>query len=62
MRDVILNIIPHVLPKDPDGNEPIAMPSYKGKLSDAEINQILASFLMLYPIEEEEWEEEEPGQ
>lgn len=59
VRNVILNPIPKVLPKDLNGTEPISMPSYKGKLTDGEINQILASFLILYPIEEEEWEEEE---
>ncbi len=44
--------------KDLDGAEPIFMPSYKGRLTDAQINQIIASFLIMYPIEEEPLEGE----
>jgi len=51
-----------VLPKDEKGNKPIPMPSFKNRLTNAEVNQILASFLVLYPLEEEEWEKEQPQQ
>ena len=62
VRNVIWNPIPEVLPKDLNGDKPIPMPSFKNRLTNAEVNQILASFLVLYPLEEEEREEEEPQQ
>jgi hypothetical protein len=45
--------------KDPQGPEPTGMPSFKEILTESEINQLLASFLVLYPIDEEESEEGE---
>jgi len=48
--------------KDESGPEPIVMPSYRGVLTESELNQLVASFLILYPIEEEEWEDGAEGQ
>ncbi|MFV1965443.1 MAG: cytochrome c [Pirellulaceae bacterium] len=57
VSNVILNGNP-AMPKDESGTPPIEMPSYKDTLTKAEMNQLLASVLALYPIEEEEWEED----
>ncbi len=40
--------------KDPQGPEPTHMPPFKDVLTESEINQLLASFLVLYPVDEEE--------
>ncbi len=45
--------------KDPQGPEPTHMPPFKDVLTESEINRLLASFLVLYPIDEEEWEEDQ---
>ncbi len=44
--------------KDESGPEPIVMPAFRGVLSESQMNQIIASFLILYPVREEEWQEE----
>jgi len=44
--------------KSPEKPEPIFMPAYKDVLSDEQMNQIITSFLIMYPIEEETWESE----
>ena len=43
---------------DLQGPEPIYMPSYQDRLIDARLHQIIASFLLKYPLEDEEWEGE----
>jgi len=40
--------------KDENGPEPIPMPSFKGVLSEQEMNKIIAAMLILYPLKEEQ--------
>ena len=42
---------------DENGPEPIEMDSFRDVLTESEMNEIIASFLIMYPIEEEESKE-----
>lgn len=59
--DIVTNLILNGNPamkEDPAGPEPIYMPSFKHRLDKSEMNELLACFLTLYPVEEEEWDDD----